>query len=163
MSVTKQQSARALADLVARSRLLGADRTICNWGGGNTSAKTTETDFRGRPTWTLWVKGSGADLAVCTAAHFAGLRLDDLLPLLERDELSDAEMVAYLGHCALIPGRPRPSIGTLLHAFLPAAHVDHTHPDAIIALCCADKGEAIMRRIWGNRAVWVPYQRPGFA
>src|SRR5215472_1329127 len=119
MSVMEQQSTQALVELVARSRRLGADRTICNWGGGNTSAKTTEMDFRGRPTRTLWVKGSGADLAVCTTANFAGLRLDDVLPLIERDELTDAEMVAYLGHCALLPNGPRPSIETLLHAFLP--------------------------------------------
>src|SRR5438309_934060 len=132
MSATEQQTTRTLADLVDRSRRLGADRTICNWGGGNTSAKTTETDFRGRPTRTLWVKGSGADLATCTDANFAGLRLDDVLPLVERDALPDAEMVAYLGHCALVPNGPRPSIETLLHAFLSAAHVDHTHPDAII-------------------------------
>jgi rhamnulose-1-phosphate aldolase/alcohol dehydrogenase len=163
MSATGQQTTRTLGELVARSRRLGADRTICNWGGGNTSAKTMETDFRGRPTPTLWVKGSGADLAACTAANFAGLRLDDVLPLMERDELPDAEMVAYLGHCALAPNGPRPSIETLLHAFLPAAHVNHTHPDAIIALCCADNGEQLMRRIWGKRAVWVPYRRPGFA
>ena len=149
--------------LVARSRRLGADRTICNWGGGNTSAKTVETDFRGRAVPTLWVKASGADLASCTAANFAGLRLDDVLPLQERDALPDSEMVTYLGHCAFAPNGPRPSIETLLHAFLPATHVDHTHPDAIIALCCAENGEATAREIWGARAVWVPYQRPGFA
>ncbi len=153
----------APAELVARSRRWGADRTICNWGGGNTSAKTTEIDFRGIPTRTLWVKASGADLATCTTANFAGLRLDDLLPLMERETLPDDEMVTYLAHCAFVPNGPRPSIETLLHAFLPATQVDHTHPDAIIALCCADNGAEHAHRIWGERAVWVPYQRPGFA
>lgn len=157
------QGTGALGEVVARSRRLGADRTVCNWGGGNTSAETEETDFRGRPVRTLWVKGSGADLAACTEANFAGLRLDDVLPLLERNDLPDAEMTAYLGHCAFAPNGPRPSIETLLHAFLPAAHVDHTHPDAIIALCCANNGERLMHDIWGDGAVWVPYQRPGFA
>src|SRR5919108_2592354 len=116
-----------LAQLVARSRKLGADRSICNWGGGNTSAKADEVDFRGRSTRILWVKGSGSDLATVTEASFTGLYMDDILPLLERERMSDTEMVAYLAHCFYEPGRPRPSIETLLHAFLPAAEVDHTH------------------------------------
>src|SRR5207247_614606 len=119
-----------LAQLVARSRKLGADRSICNWGGGNTSAKADEVDFRGRPARILWVKGSGSDLATVTEASFTGLYLDDILPLLERERMSDAEMVDYLAHCFYEPGRPRPSIETLLHGFLPFAHVDHTHADA---------------------------------
>ena len=126
-----------LAQLVARSRRLGADRSICNWGGGNTSAKAEEVDFRGWRTQVLWVKGSGSDLAACTEASFTGLLLDDLLPLLERERLSDSEMVKYLGHCFFEPGRPRPSIETLLHAFLPFAHIDHTHADATNSFACA--------------------------
>ena len=70
-----------LGQLVARSRRLGADRSVCNWGGGNTSAKSTELDFRGRSTRVLWVKGSGSDLATCSEASFTGLLLDELLPL----------------------------------------------------------------------------------
>src|SRR5579884_3143320 len=110
-----------LAQLVARSRKLGADRSICNWGGGNTSAKADEIDFRGRPVRVLWVKGSGSDLASVTEASFTGLYLDDVLPLLERERMSDTEMVNYLAHCFYEPGRPHPSIETLLHAFLPFA------------------------------------------
>src|SRR5579871_574961 len=87
-----------LEQLVARSRRLGADRSVCNWGGGNTSVKAVETDFRGRQARVLWVKGSGSDLATASAASFTGLYLDDLLPLLERERMSDTEMVAYLAH-----------------------------------------------------------------
>jgi len=116
-----------LAQLVARSRTLGADRSVCNWGGGNTSAKSDEIDFRGRPARVLWVKGSGSDLASVTEASFTGLFLDDVLPLLERERMSDSEMVDYLAHCFSEPGRPRPSIETLLHGFLPFTHIDHTH------------------------------------
>src|SRR5260221_14161020 len=99
MLMTDSSLPTTLAQLVARSRRLGADRSICNWGGGNTSAKAEEVDFRGRRTQVLWVKGSGSDLATCTEASFTGLLLDDLLPLLERERLSDSEMVEYLGHC----------------------------------------------------------------
>jgi len=153
----------ALGALVARSNNLGADRTVCNWGGGNTSSKTTLPDHLGQPTRVLWVKGSGSDLATVTEASFTGLRLDDLLPLLERERMSDTDMVAYLGYCYSQPGRPRPSIETLLHAFLPAAEVDHTHADAANFLACATDGERLARALFGDELVWIPYIRPGHA
>lgn len=151
-----------LDELVYRSNLLGTDRSVANWGGGNTSMKTIEKDFRGRDVEVMWVKGSGSDLATMKANNFTGLRMEDIRPLMERDEMSDEEMVAYLAHCMIDSKHPRASIETLLHAFLPYAHVDHTHPDAIISLCCADNGQEIAREIYGDRFVWVPYVRPGF-
>ena len=160
------ENARALRsgldELVYRSNLLGTDRSVANWGGGNTSMKTSEIDFRGRPIEVMWVKGSGSDLATMKAQHFTGLRLEDVRPLLERAEMTDEEMVAYLGHCMLDSKHPRPSIETLLHAFLPFPHVDHTHPDAIISLCCTEQGRLLAEEIYGKRFVWVPYVRPGF-
>ncbi|MCJ8010509.1 bifunctional aldolase/short-chain dehydrogenase [Paenibacillus sp. KQZ6P-2] len=149
-------------ELVYRSNLIGSDRSVCNWGGGNTSLKTVEKDFRGRDVEVMWVKGSGSDLATMKAQHFTGLRLEDIKPLIERDEMPDEEMVAYLSHCMIDSKHPRASIETLLHAFLPYPHVDHTHPDAIISLCCADNGKEIAKEIYGDTFVWVPYIRPGF-
>ena len=93
-----------LDGLVYRSNLLGADRALANIGGGNTSAKETRVDHVGREVRVLWVKGSGTDLATITAGGFAGLRLDELLPLRERDEMDDAAMVEYLLRSALRPG-----------------------------------------------------------
>ena len=151
-----------LAALVYRSNLLGQDRTLVNIYGGNTSVKAREHDHLGREVDVLWVKGSGSDLATITAAGFAGLKLDEVLPLFAREAMSDEEMVAYLDRTSVEPGRPRQSIETLLHACVPATHVDHTHPDAIIALACAPGGEQIMREVYGKRAAWVPYIRPGF-
>ena len=149
-------------ELVYRSNLLGADRALANIGGGNTSSKETVRDHVGREVRALWVKGSGTDLATITAAGFPGLRLDDLLPLREREEMDDAEMVAYLIRSALRPDQPRPSIETLLHAFVPAAHVDHTHPDAVIALTSTPEGRRLADEAFGDEAVWLDYQRPGF-
>ncbi|MFL5592500.1 MAG: class II aldolase/adducin family protein, partial [Ktedonobacteraceae bacterium] len=151
-----------LAQLVARSRKLGADRSVCNWGGGNTSAKSLETDFRGSPVRVLWVKGSGSDLASVTEASFTGLYLDDVMPLLERERMSDTDMVNYLAHCFYEPGRPRPSIETLLHGFLPFPHIDHTHADATNYFACAKEGEALARDCFGEALIWIPYRRPGF-
>jgi rhamnulose-1-phosphate aldolase/alcohol dehydrogenase len=151
-----------LAQLVARSRKLGADRSIANWGGGNTSAKAEEVDFRGRPARILWVKGSGSDLATVTEASFTGLFLEDVLPLLERERMSDTEMVDYLAYCFYEPVRPRPSIETLLHGFLPFTHVDHTHADATNYFACAEGGEELARNCFGDELIWIPYRRPGF-
>ncbi|MEC1691424.1 bifunctional aldolase/short-chain dehydrogenase [Bacillus mojavensis] len=156
------QLSKGVEELVYRSNLIGADRTVCNWGGGNTSMKITEKDFRGREIEVMWVKGSGSDLATMKAHNFTGLRLDDIRPLIERDQMSDEEMVDYLSHCMIDSKHPRPSIETLLHAFLPYNHVDHTHPDPIISICCADNGKQIAEDIYGSRFVWVPYVRPGF-
>jgi rhamnulose-1-phosphate aldolase/alcohol dehydrogenase len=149
--------------LVYRSNLLGQDPTIVNWKGGNTSAKADERDHASRPVRVLWVKGSGSDLRTMQAKDCAGLRLDEILFLLQRDAMPDADMVQYLMQCRLRPDAPRPSIETLLHAFLPFAHIDHTHPDAVIAFCTAEGGEALTRQVFGDRVIWIPYQRPGFA
>jgi rhamnulose-1-phosphate aldolase/alcohol dehydrogenase len=152
----------ALEELVYRSNIIGVDRRVCNVYGGNTSAKTTVKDFRSRDVEVMYVKGSGSDLASMKAAHFTGLRMEDIRPLFEREAMTDEEMVAYLGHCMIDSKHPRASIETLLHAFLPFKHVDHTHPDAIISLCCADNGKELAKEIFGDRFVWVPYVRPGF-
>ncbi|WHX47061.1 bifunctional aldolase/short-chain dehydrogenase [Paenibacillus woosongensis] len=151
-----------LDQLVYRSNLIGSDRRVCNWGGGNTSSKTVIKDFRGRDVEVMYVKGSGSDLATVKQGNFTGLRMEDIQPLFEREEMSDEDMVAYLANCMIDSKHPRASIETLLHAFLPFNHVDHTHPDAIISLCCADNGKELAKEIFGDRFVWVPYIRPGF-
>src|SRR5581483_11597449 len=103
-----------------------------------------------------------SDLATVTSASFTGLYLDDVLPLLQRERMSDSEMVDYLAHCFYEPGRPRPSIETLLHAFLPFAHIDHTHADATNYFACAANGEELARACFGDDLIWIPYRRPGF-
>src|SRR3954468_18018435 len=125
------QGSDVLDQLVHASQLLGANRAVSNFGGGNTSAKGTTIDHTGREVPVMWVKGSGSDLATMGRRHFTGLRLDEVLPLIELDAMSDEDMVAYLAKCQLSPAMPRASIETLLHAFVPAPHVHHTHPDGI--------------------------------
>jgi rhamnulose-1-phosphate aldolase/alcohol dehydrogenase len=159
------KEASALPDLdglVYRSNLLGRDRAVVNIYGGNTSAKFTLTDHVGRQVEVLAVKPSGSDIVNITGKQFALLKMDEILPLFKRDAMTDEEMVEYLNLTAFEPGRPRQSIETLLHAFVPHPHVDHTHPDAVISLACAPDGEAAARDLWGDRMAWVPYIRPGF-
>ena len=158
----RAQGLSAIETLAYRSNLLGADRAVANYGGGNTSTKAKERDHAGREVEVLWVKGSGTDLATIRAEQFTGLKLDEVLPLEERSEMSDEEMVSYLAACQLKPDMPRGSIETLLHAFVPYPHVDHTHPDAVNMICCSEGGEDLARECFGDEAVWIPYIRPGF-
>ena len=158
----KSVQSNTLEELTYRSNLIGTDRRVCNWGGGNTSFKTIATDFRGNEVEVMWVKGSGSDLATMKESNFTALQLEHILPLQHREDMTDEEMVDYLSHCMLDKSHPRASIETLLHAFLPYKHVDHTHPDSIISICCAPNGREIAQEIFGDRFVWVPYVRPGF-
>lgn len=151
-----------LDGMVYRSNLLGRDRSVVNVYGGNTSAKLVQIDYLGYEVEVLWVKGSGSDVVNISERGFAGLRLDGILPLMGREAMSDEEMVEYLAHCTYALNRPRQSIEALLHAFTPARHVDHTHPDAVISLACTPNGEELCQELWGQRAVWVDYIRPGF-
>lgn len=151
-----------LGRLTYRSNLFGRDRSVANYGGGNTSTKILERDHAGRERRVMYVKGSGSDLATITPAGFTGLRMDEIDPLFEREEMSDEDMVAYLALCQTGPAMPRSSIETLLHAFVPFDHVDHTHPDATNMICCAVNGERLAKDCYGNDAVWIPYIRPGF-
>jgi rhamnulose-1-phosphate aldolase/alcohol dehydrogenase len=152
----------ALEQLVLASKLLGSDRRVANFGGGNTSAKGTVTDHLGREVRVMWVKGSGSDLATMGPQHFTGLRMEEMEPLIQRDEMPDEEMVAHLARCMVDPAMPRSSIETLLHAFIPAAHVHHTHPDGINVFSGTADGERLVRDVFGDEAAWIPYIRPGF-
>jgi len=151
-----------LDTLVYVSRLLGADTSLVVWGGGNTSIKTMETDFRGRELPVLRVKGSGSDLKAAKPADFPAVSIDDLLPLFAREAMSDEDMVAWVNHALLEAGSPRPSIETLLHAFVPAKCVLHSHADAIVALTNNERGEEVIREVYGGELGVVPYMRPGF-
>src|SRR4051812_41697189 len=156
------EAADVLDELVLASNLLGANRAVANFGGGNTSAKGTAVDHVGRELPVMWVKGSGSDLAAMGERHFTGLRMEEMLPLMERSEMSDEDMVAHLARCQLDPAMPRASIETLLHAFVPAPHVHHTHPDGINVLAGTADGERLVGECFGDEAAWIPYIRPGF-
>ncbi len=155
----------AVQQLLTRSNTLGADPRNTNYAGGNTSAAGTDTDpVTGHPVELLWVKGSGGDLGTLTESGLAVLRLDRLralvhvYPGVERED----EMVAAFDYCLHGRGGAAPSIDTAMHGLVPAAHVDHLHPDSGIALATAADGEELTRRCYGDRVVWVPWRRPGF-
>ncbi|MEW6543687.1 MAG: bifunctional rhamnulose-1-phosphate aldolase/short-chain dehydrogenase [Nitrospirota bacterium] len=149
--------------LVYATRTIGAEPELVLWGGGNSSAKLTMQDHAGRETRVLWIKGSGSDMRTITAKQFTPLRLDELLLLFDRETMTDEAMVAYQAKCILEPTAPKPSIETLLHAFVPAPHVYHTHADSICALVDTSDSEKIIKRVYGTDAVLIPYVRPGFA
>ena len=148
--------------LVYQSRLIGADMSLVVWGGGNTSIKVQQPDFRGRDTNTIIVKGSGSDLKTIEPRLFSGLRLDDILPLFGRESMSDEEVLDYLNKCMLDPGGPRPSIETLSHAFIPYKSIVHSHADAVIALTNNVDAQQVLRAAYGEDVAIIEYIRPGF-
>lgn len=151
--------------LLYRSNLLGSDLTVTNFGGGNTSAKIMETDpLTGEQVEVLWVKGSGGDIGSMKLDGFATLYQDKLLSLEKHygGEQDDDKMVGYLPHCTFNLNSRAASIDTPLHSLLPFAHVDHVHPDAIIALAASSGGEAATKEIWGGKIGWLGWKRPGY-
>jgi rhamnulose-1-phosphate aldolase/alcohol dehydrogenase len=161
-----------LSRLVYRSNLLGSDQRITNTGGGNTSAKIAERDpLTGGTVPVLWVKGSGGDLRTSKKENFSSLYQDKLLALQDKyaaapkrgpkTEIEDA-MVGDYAH-ATFNLNPRPSsIDTPLHSFVPHAHVDHTHPNAVISLAASKHGKDLAKKIYGDDVIWTDWQRPGF-
>lgn len=158
--------------LVYRSNILGDDQRITNTGGGNTSSKIMQTDpLTGEEVDVMYVKGSGGDLRTAKRANFASLYMDKVMQLQEvynraevkgvKTEIEDA-MVAMYPHCVFNLNPRASSIDTPLHAFIPYRHVDHTHPNAVIAIAACSNGKQLTQDIYGDDVVWVDWQRPGF-
>src|SRR5438128_12036306 len=148
--------------LVYASRLVGAETSLVVWGGGNTSITPRERDHRGREIAVLRVKGSGSDLKSVQRRDFPGVRMDDIAALLGRDEMSDEEMVSYLAHALQDPAGVRPSIETLLHGFLSAPAIVHTHADAVVSLTNNDRAHDVIQGVYGKDVISLAYRRPGF-
>ena len=151
--------------LVYRSNILGSDKRVTNYGGGNTSSKILQKDpLTGGEVEVLWVKGSGGDSASIKLDGFATLYVDKLRALkgLYRGLAHEDEMVGYLPHCTFNLNPRAASIDTPLHAYVPRAYVDHMHPDAIIAIAAAKDSKALTAKIFGDEIGWLPWKRPGF-
>lgn len=151
--------------LVYRSNILGSDKRVTNYGGGNTSSKIMEKDpLTGEQVEVLWVKGSGGDSASIKLDGFSTLYMDKLRALksLYRGLEHEDEMVGYLPHATFNLNPRAASIDTPLHAYVPHAFVDHMHPDAIIAIAASKDSRALTQQIFGDKIGWLPWKRPGF-
>lgn len=144
------------------SRLIGGDEDLVLHGGGNTSVKTSVPDLFGEEQEVLYVKGSGWDLASIEPAGFAPVRLEVLKRMAALEALSDTDMVRHQRAAMLDPSAPNPSVEAILHAIIPFRYVDHTHADAVVTLSNTPDGERIIRRVYGERVLVVPYVMPGF-
>jgi rhamnulose-1-phosphate aldolase/alcohol dehydrogenase len=150
--------------LLYRSNLLGADLRITNFGGGNTSAKVMHKDpLTGAEVKVLWVKGSGGDIGSMKLDGFATLYMDKLESLKGLYKSIDQEdaMVHALNHCTFNLNPRAPSIDTCLHGYVPYAHVDHVHSDAVIAIAAAENSEELTQNVFGDEMGYLPWQRPG--
>jgi len=151
-----------LEQCVQATQRLGADSSLVLHGGGNSSVKTAWHDVTGRAVDAIYIKGTGRDMATITADGFPPLRLERLRELLELETLSDTQMVRELAAARLDPSAPQPSVEALLHAFLPYPAVLHTHADAIVTLTNTADGEGLLRDVFGDTLVVIPYVMPGF-
>src|ERR1700691_4124749 len=154
------------ADLALRTyttRLLGSDPKLVLHGGGNTSVKITAKDQLGEDVDVLCVKGSGWDMGNIEPQGLPAVRLAELRRLRRLNTLSDEDMVNFQRINLLDSTAPKPSVETLLHAFLPHKFIDHTHSTAVLAITDQPDGEAIARDVFGERVAYVPYTIPGFA
>ena len=150
--------------LLYRSNLLGADLRITNFGGGNTSVKVAMTDpLSKKQVSVLWVKGSGGDIGSMKLDGFATLYMDKLESLKGLYSSLDQEdaMVHALNHCIYNLNSKAPSIDTCLHGYVPFAHVDHVHSDAVIAIAASRDSERLTKEVFGNEMGYLPWQRPG--
>ncbi len=151
--------------LLYRSNLLGSDKRITNYGGGNTSAKVMQPDpLTGQMVEVMWVKGSGGDVGSIKMDGFATLYMDKLRALkgIYRGLEYEDEMVGFLPHCTFNLNPRAASIDTPLHAYVPKKHVDHMHPDAVIAIAASKDSRAMTQQIFGGDIGWLPWKRPGF-
>jgi rhamnulose-1-phosphate aldolase/alcohol dehydrogenase len=151
--------------LVYRSNLLGSDKRVTNYGGGNTSSKIWQQDpLTGQDVEVLWVKGSGGDSASIKLDGFATLYMDKLRALkgLYRGLEHEDEMVGYLPHATFNLNPRAASIDTPLHAYVPRPYVDHMHPDAIIAIAASKNSRELTQQIFGDTIGWLPWKKPGF-
>lgn len=151
--------------LLYRSNLLGSDKRITNFGGGNTSAKVEMTDpLTKQMVPVLWVKGSGGDIGSMKLDGFATLYMEKLehLKTLYRGLAHEDEMVDLLNHCTFNLNTRAASIDTPLHGFVPHRHVDHVHADAVIAIAASASAERLVKEIYGDEIGFLPWQRPGF-
>ncbi|MDB5047718.1 MAG: bifunctional rhamnulose-phosphate aldolase/short-chain dehydrogenase [Fibrobacteres bacterium] len=151
--------------LLYRSNLLGSDLRVTNYGGGNTSAKAAMKDpLTGKDVEVLWVKGSGGDIGSMKLDGFSTLYMEKLNALkgLYRGLAHEDEMVGYLPHCTFNLNTRAASIDTPLHAYIPFKHVDHVHPDSVIAIAASKNGEAITQKVFEGELGWIPWQRPGY-
>ncbi len=162
---TKAATMTESEKLLYRSNLLGSDKRVTNYGGGNTSAKVMELDpLTGEMAEVLWVKGSGGDVGSIKMDGFSTLYMDKLRALKGkyRGLAFEDEMVGYLPHCTFNLNPRAASIDTPLHAYVPKKHVDHMHPDAIIAIAASKDSKAMTQEIFGGDIGWLPWKKPGY-
>ena len=156
---------KTIEDLLARSNRLGSNPKFTNYAGGNTSAKGISKDpSTGKDVEVLYVKGSGGDLGTLKESGLAGLYLDRMRALVNvyRGVEHEDEMVELFDYCTFGRGGASPSIDTAMHGLVEAAHVDHLHPDSIIAFATAADGPALTKECFGEEILWIDWRRPGF-
>jgi NAD(P)-dependent dehydrogenase (short-subunit alcohol dehydrogenase family)/rhamnose utilization protein RhaD (predicted bifunctional aldolase and dehydrogenase) len=151
-----------IRDVIELSQRFGRDPEYSRGGGGNSSLKADGV---------VYIKPSGVPLATLEADDLVPLATAPLLDLLlhggseaEEARAPDAPdpvmRAAARVRLAEARGR-RPSVELMFHSLIPERFVLHTHPIVPNSVTCNRDGEAIMGRLFGDEALWVPYTDPG--
>jgi rhamnose utilization protein RhaD (predicted bifunctional aldolase and dehydrogenase) len=157
---------------LVRSRLIDLSREFgqARWtilGEGNTSGRIDQNIFA--------VKSSGSSLGSLTEIELTLCYFDTLLPVLDREGVSEEEIEKILLDSRVRPTALKPSVETFFHAYLltiPGVNfVGHTHPVPVNQILCSGLGSdfAEERRFpdevvcCGPVSLLIPYEDPGLA
>ena len=148
-----------LSTLVKMSNTYGSNPAYVLAGGGNTSVKNDTT---------LYVKGSGTQLATIKAEEFVEMsraRLNEIMKTeypgndTEREAAYLADVMAAVTDA---DKTKRPSVEALLHNLFAYTYVLHVHPTLVNGLTCGKGASALSRQLLGNEALWIDICKPGY-
>ncbi len=158
---------KALAELIRISNETGADPTLVQGGGGNTSVKTADGKY-------MYIKASGTALKDMNQNQgWRRMRLEPVLAILKDKSLPKLDASTrepkvvnmLLDACDdNVKTIARPSVEAHLHACLNTC-VIHLHPSAAGAYVNAKNGKAELEKLFKDETtppLWVPYTDPGF-
>ncbi|HOX57492.1 MAG TPA: class II aldolase/adducin family protein [Candidatus Paceibacterota bacterium] len=153
-------------DLLTLSREIGReDRGLAILGEGNTSARVGDDTFA--------VKASGTCLGTLKTEDVVECRLAALLPLLDKESLTDQQIEDALMAARVDQKAKKPSVEAVFHAWLLSLpgikFVGHGHPTAALQILCSPRARDFAEhRMFPDEivccniaSVLVPYTDPG--
>jgi len=155
-----------LQDLLTLSHELGReDRGLAILGEGNTSARVGDDTF--------FVKASGTCLGTLKEEDAVECRMPALLPLLEKDSLTDQQIDDALLAARVDSKAKKPSVEAVFHAYLVSLpvikFVGHVHAIAVNQILCSPRARDFAEHrmfpdeivCCSTASVFVPYTDPG--
>jgi rhamnose utilization protein RhaD (predicted bifunctional aldolase and dehydrogenase) len=153
-------------DLLTLSHEIGREeRGLAMLGEGNTSARLSDD--------TYLVKASGTSLGTLKEQDVVECRTSAILPLLEKDGLTDQEVDDALLASRVDPKAKKPSVEAVFHAWLLSLpgikFVGHSHATTVNQILCSPRAKDLAeRRMFPDEivccsvaSVFIPLTDPG--